>query len=194
MLMKLFTYIAAFCMFISGVANAVELFDRDVANEKLSPILTVLKEGIKKHDVSIFEKYVLFPLNISYEEQYVAADGTVKLRTEKIQTASELQQRFDDVFTPTVVRLIDCMTPEKMMYNKYKGFAAASGGIWFLDVFSKDTRERMFVLSSISTNKTVTENWIKLNCEEASNKVIHPTSKSGAAGSDRDKQGLLGHN
>lgn len=54
-------------------------------------------------------------------------------------------------------------------------------------VFSKDTRERMFVLSSISTNKTVTENWIRLNCEEASNKVIHPTSKSDAAGSVRDK-------
>jgi hypothetical protein len=170
--MKLSTYIVAFLIFLSGVANAVELYDRDLANEKLTPILSVLKVGIKKHDVSIFEKYVLFPLNISYEEKYVTADGKVKLRTEKIQTASELQERFDDIFTPTVVSLIDCITPENMMYNKYKGFDAAYGGIWFFDVIIEDSGKRLFVLASISTNKTAIEKWMQGNCDKTPNKPL----------------------
>lgn len=152
------------------MANAVELFDRDLANEKLTPILPVLKAGIKKHDVSIFEKYVLFPLNISYEEKYVTADGKVKMRTEEIQTASEFQKRFDDIFTPTVVSLIDCITPENMTYNKYKGFEAAYGGIWFYDVVFDDTSKRLFALASISTNKKATEKWIKVHCDKTPKK------------------------
>lgn len=181
MSMKLTTYIVTFLIFLSGVANAVELYDRDLANEKLTPILAVLKIGIKKHDVSVFEKHVLFPLNISSEEKYVTADGKVKLRAEKIQTASELQERFDDVFTPTVMALIDCITPENMTYNKYKGFDAAYGGIWFFDVIFDDSGKRFFALASISTNKKATEKWMKGNCVKTPDKLIHLMPNSGAA-------------
>lgn len=156
----------------SGV-NAVELYDREQANEKLTPILSALKNCIKKHDVSMFEEYVLFPLNISYEETYVTADGKIKLKTEKIQQASELQKRFNDIFTPTVINLIDCITPEIMTYDRYRGFNAAYGGIWFYDVIFENTGKRIFALSSISKNIKSTSKWIKEHCDK---NIIHPTS------------------
>lgn len=162
--MKVSTYIFAFLVLLAGKASALELYDRDSANEHVMPTLSALKDGIRKRDVSLFEEYVLFPLNISSEEEYIAADGSEKLKTKKVLNARELQVQFDDIFTPTVMSLIDCITPENMMYNKYKGFDAAYGGIWFLDVVFEGSGERSFVLASISTNKTATEKWIKGNC------------------------------
>lgn len=81
--MKVSAYIFAFFVLLGGKANALELYDRDSANERLMPILSALKDGIRKRDVSLFEDYVLFPLNISFEEKYDAADGSEKLRTKK---------------------------------------------------------------------------------------------------------------
>lgn len=179
--MKVSAYIFAFFVLLGFRVNALELYDRDSANEHLMPILSALKDGIRKRDVSLFEGYVLFPLNISSEEKYVDADGSEKLRTKKVLNTHELQIQFDDVFTPTVVSLIDCITPENMMYNKYKGFDAAYGGIWFLDVVFEDSGKRIFALASISTNKTATEKWMKGNCGKTPNKLIHPTPNSGAA-------------
>ena len=167
------SYLALFLILLSSGVNAVELYDREQANEKLTPILSALKNGIKKHDVSMFEEYVLFPLNISYEETYVTADGKIKLKTEKIQQVSELQKRFNDIFTPTVINLIDCITPEIMTYDRYRGFNAAYGGIWFYDVIFEDTGKRIFALSSISKNIKSTSKWIKEHCDK---NIIHPTS------------------
>ncbi len=67
-----------------------------------------------------------------------------------------------------------------MMYNEYKGFEAAYGGIWFFDVISEGSNKRIFALASISTNKTAAEKWMKLNCGKTPNKLIHPTPKNGA--------------
>lgn len=167
------SYLALFLILLSSGVNAVELYDREQANEKLTPILSALKNGIKKHDVSMFKEYVLFPLNISYEETYVTADGKIKLKTEKIQQASELQKRFNDIFTPTVINLIDCITPEIMTFDRYRGFNAAYGGIWFYDVIFEDTGKRIFALSSISKNIKSTSKWITEHCDK---NIIHPTS------------------
>jgi|GEM_PF-4825869 len=177
--MKLTASIFTLLVFFSSKANAVELYDRDSANKKLMPILSALKIGIKKRDVSVFQEYVSFPLNVSSEEKYVTADGSVKLRTKKVLNADALQKQFDSVFTPTVVSLIDCITPENMMYNKYKGFDAAYGGIWFFDVVFESTGKRIFALASISTNKTATEKWMTGNCGKTLHKPIQPTPDSG---------------
>lgn len=167
------SYLASFLILLIGGVNAVELYDMEQANEKLTPILSALKNGIEKHDVSMFEEYVLFPLNISYEETYVTIDGKIKLKTEKVQHASELQERFNDIFRPTVIKLIDCITPEMMTYDRYRGFDAANGGIWFYDVILEDTGKRTFALSSISKNKTSTAKWVKEHCDK---NIIQPTS------------------
>lgn len=178
--MNIYASIFTFFVLFGGKVYAFETYERDLANEKLMPILSALKDGIRKRDVSKFEEYLLFPLNISSEKKYVSADGSVKLKTKKILSAHELQVQFDDVFTTTVIGLIECITPENMMYNKYKGFDAAYGGLWFFDVVFEDSGKRIFALASISTNKTATEKWMKLNCGETPNKLIQPSPKSGA--------------
>jgi len=150
-------------LFISPI-QATEFDERDVAELKLTPVLSAVKQGVQQRDVAIFADYVSFPLNISSADKYIAADGTVKLKTKKIHTADELQAQFEHVFTPTVIRLIDCISPKNMMYNPYKGFDAAYGGIWFFDMVFERSGKRIFALASISTNKAATEKWIKLNC------------------------------
>ena len=85
--MKVSTYIFAFLVLLAGKASALELYDRDSANEHVMPTLSALKDGIRKRDVSLFEEYVLCPLNISSEEEYIAADGSEKLKTKKVLNA-----------------------------------------------------------------------------------------------------------
>jgi hypothetical protein len=123
-----------------------ELYSHEEAKTKIAPLLDRLKAGVTKKDVSIFEEIILFPLNISSSETYVSDDGYVKIKTRKIENIKELEEQFDSIFVPTLVNLIGCVTPENMIYNRYKGFSAAYGAIWFLDIIQNDSGIRRFVL------------------------------------------------
>jgi hypothetical protein len=142
-----------------------ELYSHEEAKTKIAPLLDRLKAGVTKKDVSIFEEIILFPLNISSSETYVSDDGYVKIKTRKIENIKELEEQFDSIFVPTLVNLIGCVTPENMIYNRYKGFSAAYGAIWFLDIIENDSGIRRFVLSSLSTNETATNKWLAQACE-----------------------------
>jgi hypothetical protein len=142
-----------------------ELYSHEEAKTKIAPLLDRLKAGVTKKDVSIFEEIILFPLNISSSETYVSDDGYVKIKTRKIENIKELEEQFDSIFVPTLVNLIGCVTPENMIYNRYKGFSAAYGAIWFLDIIQNDSGIRRFVLSSLSTNETATNKWLAQACE-----------------------------
>lgn len=63
------------------------------------------------------------------------------------------------------MNLVDCITPENMIYNPYKGFSAAYGAIWFIDIIESDSGIRRFALSSLSTNETAINKWLAQECK-----------------------------
>ena len=142
-----------------------ELYSHEEAKTKIAPLLVKFKAGVSNKDVSIFEGIILFPLNISSSDTYISDDGYVKIKTQKIENIKELEEQFDSIFVPALVNLIGCVTPENMTYNRYKGFSAAYGAIWFLDIIENDSGIRRFALSSLSTNETATNKWLSQECK-----------------------------
>jgi hypothetical protein len=142
-----------------------EVYSKEVAKTKITPILNKLKIGVSKKDVSIFKGIVSFPLNISSSKRYVSSDGYMKIKTRKIENIEKFQEQFDSVFVPSLVKLINCLTPENMDYNPYKGFSAAYGSIWFFDIREKDSGIRRFALTSLSTNEKAINKWLALECK-----------------------------
>ncbi|MBB1424784.1 hypothetical protein H5200_23325 [Pseudoalteromonas sp. SG43-7] len=104
-------------------------------------------------------------MNISSSETYVSDDGFLKIKTRKIENTRELEDQFDSIFVPALVNLVDCITPENMIYNPYKGFSAAYGAIWFIDIIESDSGIRRFALSSLSTNETAINKWLAQECK-----------------------------
>ena len=160
--------VSLFCLlvFISIPKSfGVELYSHEEAKAKITPLLAKLKTGIAKKDVSVFEDIILFPLNISSSDTYVSVDGYVKIRTRKIENIEELKKQFDSIFVPVLVKLIQCVTPDNMIYNSYKGFSAAYGAIWFFDIIEDDSGVRRFALSSLSTNEAAIKKWLVQECK-----------------------------
>jgi len=144
--------------------SSMEFYSEEEAKAKIEPILAKLKAGVSKKDVSIFADIISFPLNISSSDTYVSSEGYVKIKTRKINNIKELQEKFDSIFVPSLVNLINCITPNNMNYSS-KGFSAAYGAIWFFDIIESDTNIERFVLWSLSTNETATNKWLELECK-----------------------------
>ena len=159
--------VAISCFIILCISNSCfgEVYSQEVAQTKIEPILVKLKAGVKDKKVSIFDEIISFPLNVSSSERYVSKDGYMRVKTKKIQNPKELQKQFDTVFVPSLIRLINCINADNMEYNPYKGFSAAYGSIWFLDIRDKVTGTRRFALTSLSTNEKAINKWLSLECK-----------------------------
>jgi hypothetical protein len=142
-----------------------EVYSQEVAQTKIEPILVKLKTGVANKDVSVFKDIISFPLNVSSDIRYASKDGYMRVKTQKIENIQELQDKFDAVFVPSLVRLINCINSENLKYNPYKGFSSAYGSIWFLDIRDKVTGIRRFALTSLSTNEKAINKWLSLECK-----------------------------
>lgn len=163
--MKLVTILYFITILFTPYVFCTELYSQEMAQTKIDPILDKLKTGVTKKDASIFKDIISFPLNISSSKTYVSSDGYMKIKTRKIENIEQLQKQFNNVFVPSLVKLINCIKPENMDYNPYKGFSAAYGSIWFFDIIDRNSGIRRFALTSLSTNEKAINKWLALECK-----------------------------
>jgi len=162
--MKILTFFLLILIVLPCKSQTYPIYDRETAEAEIAPVLNALKEGVKTKNVELFSNYIYFPLNIS-SAQVIKKDDGLSITSQKILTKDELQHRFDEIFTDTIIDLVNCITPQNMIYDKYKGFDAAYGAIWFLDIVYEDSGERLFALSSISHEINSTNKWLSQNCK-----------------------------
>ncbi|MBB1335829.1 hypothetical protein H5200_21860 [Pseudoalteromonas sp. SG43-7] len=162
--MQILTFFLLILLALPSNSQTYAIYDRETAEAKVAPVLNALKEGVRTKNVELFSSYIFFPLNIS-SAQVITKDDALPIKPQKILTKEELQQRFDEIFTDTLIDLINCITPQNMIYDKYKGFDAAYGAIWFFDIVYEDSGKRLYALSSLSHEKNATNKWLDQNCK-----------------------------
>jgi hypothetical protein len=162
--MKLLTFFLLILFVLPCNSQTYPIYDRETAEAKIAPVLNALKEGVRTKNAELFSSYIYFPLNIS-GAQVITKDGALPVTPQTILTKEELQQRFDEIFTDTLIDLVNCITPQNMIYDKYKGFDAAYGAIWFFDIVYDDSGKRLYALSSLSHEINATNKWLGQNCK-----------------------------
>lgn len=160
-------YLIITTLFISNIddrnvftsTKAEETPTKQQAVDNINDILKIARESVnnKREDLDI---YFHFPLMVTS-----ASDDSNKLKRKvELYTSEDLKRNYEKVLNPTNIKLINCLNEKNLIYNRYKGFSAAFGGIWFTARYvGNDVK---YKISSITTDIKTTEKWILNNCNK----------------------------
>lgn len=131
---------------------------KEQAINNVNDILKIAKKSIKNDSMEDFEYYFHFPLTITSASDAPSKTG----KNVELYTVEDLRKNYKKIINDTNIKLINCLNDKNLIYNRYKGFNAAYGGIWITARYvGNDVK---YKISSISTDFKTTEDWIVNNC------------------------------
>jgi hypothetical protein len=125
--------------------------------------ISKLKDSVNSHKKSVVADLIKFPLRIAFPKSYVSELGNVKIKSGVIQNKDEFLEKYDAIFSETLIGIVDCMELAKLNVDSVSGLSIAYGKLWFNRTFEGGD-QREIKITSISLNETNSQKWLDRNC------------------------------